>query len=209
MEYYLSGDINAFIHAAGYAGIFAIIFAESGLFFGFFLPGDSLLFTAGIFASQGFFSITLLIILTFFAAILGDSVGYWFGFLTGPKLFRKKNSFFFHKDHVARAKNFYARHGGKAILLARFLPIVRTFAPIVAGIGGMNYRAFLFFNVLGAVLWAMGVPLAGFLLGQSIPHIDKYLLPIILGIIVLSLLPSVPPFLKARKKRRGKISYKT
>ncbi len=199
---YLSGDINLFIHAAGYAGIFAVIFAESGLFFGFFLPGDSLLFAAGIFASQGFFSITLLIILTFFAAVMGDSVGYWFGFFTGPKLFRKENSFFFHKDHIARAKDFYARHGGKAIVLARFLPIVRTFAPIVAGIASMNYRAFLFFNVLGAILWAMGIPLAGFLLGQSIPHIDQYLLPIVLGIIVVSLLPSIISFLRIRKSSR-------
>ena len=131
-------DLIAIIKTTGYIGIFSIIFAESGLLIGLFFPGDSLLFTAGFLASQGFLRISILMAGSFVAAVIGDSVGYSFGLRMGPKIFKKEDSFFFHKDHLLRAQNFYAKHGGKAIILARFMPIVRTFAPILAGVGNMR-----------------------------------------------------------------------
>lgn len=184
-------DLIPLIKAAGYLGLFGIIFAESGLFFGFFFPGDSLLFTAGFLASQGYMSFPLLALITFIGAVLGVSVGYAFGYRVGPKIFKKEDSFFFHKDHIERARVFYERHGGKALVLARFMPIVRTFAPILAGVGKMNYPTFLFYNIVGAALWAIGVTALGFLLGNAVPNADKYLLPIVLLIIFVSFLPGV------------------
>lgn len=190
MEYF-GIDLIAAIKAAGYIGLFAVTFAESGLFIGFFLPGDSLLFTAGFLASQGFLNIGILMIVTLFGAVLGDSVGYAFGKRVGPKIFVKENSLFFHKDHLERARIFYEIHGPKTIVLARFMPIVRTFAPIVAGVGSMNYRTFISYNVIGGALWAIGMPYLGYFLGNTIPNIDRYLLPIIIGIIFLSILPGI------------------
>ncbi len=184
-------DLIKLIESVGYIGLFGIIFAESGLLIGFFLPGDSLLFTAGFLASQGILNIWVLLIGCFLSAVIGDSVGYAFGRRVGRRLFNKEDSVLFHKDHLLKAEAFYEKHGGKAIILARFMPIVRTFAPIVAGIGTMKYERFLFFNVLGGFLWAVGLTLAGFFLGSLIPDVDKYLLPIVVAIVVLSLLPSV------------------
>ncbi len=194
-------DLPQLLKTFGYIGIVAIIFAESGLLIGFFLPGDSLLFTAGFLASQGFFDITLLCILTFVAAVTGDSVGYWFGAKVGPRIFSKEDSLLFQKKHILRAQAFYEKHGGKTIVLARFLPVVRTFAPIVAGVGMMKYRTFLAFNLIGGLFWAVGVSLAGYFLGQSIPDVDKYLLPIIVGIIFLSVAPTAWHILKERENR--------
>lgn len=174
-----------------YIVLFSIVFAESGLLIGFFLPGDSLLFTSGFLASQGFMSIYILAPLCFIAAILGDSAGYGLGHKFGKRLFRREDSIFFHKDHLVRAKNFYEKHGGKTIILARFMPVVRTFAPVVAGVGAMQYRKFVMFNLIGAVLWAIGVTLAGYYLGSLIPDVDKYLLPIIGLIIIASVLPGL------------------
>ena len=182
-------DPQFLIATLGLVGVFAIVFAESGLFFGFFLPGDSLLFTAGLLASQGHFSVILLWVGTMLCAIAGDSVGYAFGKRIGPKLFTKEDSFFFHKDHIHRTEAFYERHGKKTIILARFVPIVRTFAPILAGIGQMKYRTFLLFNVIGGVLWSTTMIFLGFGLGRVIPNLDQYLLPIVLGIIALSFVP--------------------
>ena len=184
-----------------YVAIFSIVFAESGLLIGFFLPGDSLLFTAGFLASQGFMSIYILTPICFIAAILGDSVGYAIGHKFGKRLFRKEDSIFFHKDHLIRARNFYDRHGGKTIIIARFLPVIRTFAPIVAGIGDMHYPTFLMYNVVGAVLWAIGITLAGYFLGNLIPDVDKYLLPIVGGIVLVSILPTVLHVLKEPANR--------
>src|SRR3989338_8122881 len=184
-------DLAALIKTAGYLGLFGIVFAESGLFIGFFLPGDSLLFTAGFLASQGFFNLTFLMALTFLGAVLGDSFGYAFGKKLGPRIFKKEDSLLFHKDHLERAQKFYQKHGGKAIILARFMPVVRTFAPILAGVGKMNYPAFLFYNIIGGALWATGLTLLGYYLGSVIPNIDKYLLPIIALIIFLSVLPTL------------------
>ena len=194
-------DLVAIIKTAGYLGLFGIIFAESGLFIGFFLPGDSLLFTAGLLASRGFLNIFILIILTFLAAVLGDNTGYWFGKKTGPKIFNREDSIIFHKDHVAKAENFFKKYGPKTVIFARFIPIVRTFAPILAGVGKMRYKTFFTYNIIGGLLWTAGVSFLGYWLGQIIPNIDKYLLPILFGIIVISVLPNFYQILKAKKKK--------
>ncbi|MDO8557803.1 MAG: VTT domain-containing protein [bacterium] len=182
-------DLIPLIKAAGYIGLFGIVFAESGLFFGFFFPGDSLLFTAGFLASQGFLHIGFLLVVCFAGAVLGDSVGYMFGRKVGPKIFTREDSLLFHKHHLVRAEQFYNKYGAKTIILARFVPVVRTFAPILAGVGRMQYREFLVFNVVGGALWSLGLPFIGYYLGAAIPGVDKYILPIVLGIILISISP--------------------
>lgn len=194
-------DLETFIMAVGYFGVWGVVFAESGLLIGFFLPGDSLLFTAGFLASQGFFNITILAIGSFVAAVAGDSVGYAFGQRLGKKLFQKQDSLLFHKDNLLKAQAFYKTHGKKTIIIARFVPIVRTFAPIVAGMGDMEYRTFLSFNIIGGFLWAIGVTSLGYILGNSIPDIDRYLLPIIALIIILSILPNAYHIFKSPSAR--------
>lgn len=184
-------DLIPLIKTFGYLGIFAIVFLESGLLIGFFFPGDSLLFTAGFLASQGYLDITFLILGCFIFAVLGDSIGYYIGSKLGPKLFTKDNSIFFRKKYLERAQSFYDKHGGKTIILARFIPVIRAFAPVVAGAGKMNYKRFATFNLIGGVLWAVGVTSSGYFLGNMIPDVDKYLLPIIGLIIVASLLPAL------------------
>lgn len=183
MEYILGIDLITLVKTAGYAGMFLIIFAESGLLIGFFLPGDSLLFTAGFLASQGYLHIVPLALLTFAASILGDNVGYAFGKKVGPSIFKKEDSLFFHKDHLVTAQNYYNKYGWKTIVLARFMPVVRTFAPILAGVGKMEYREFLLYNFIGGALWGLGLPFLGYFLGSTIPNIDQYLIPIIIFII--------------------------
>lgn len=202
-----------FIISTGYLGIFAIIFAESGLLIGFFLPGDSLLFTAGFLASVNpleagkapIFSLPVLLIGCFLAAVIGDSVGYAFGRRVGPRLFQREDSILFHKKNVLKAQEFYERHGGKAIVLARFMPVIRTFAPIVAGVGMMEYRRFLSFNLVGGLLWAVGVTLAGYFLADVIgpENIDKYLLPIIVLIVLVSVAPGIYHILKDAENRQA------
>jgi len=192
-----------FLRTVGYLGIFAIIFAESGLFIGFFLPGDSLLFTAGFLASQDFFSLPLLLVGCFLAAVLGDSVGYAFGRRVGPRLFQREDSVLFHKKNVFKAQAFYEKHGAKTIVIARFIPVVRTFAPIVAGIGQMRYRHFLTYNVVGGLLWAVGVTLLGYFLGNAIPDVDRYLLPIIVFIVLISVAPAAYHMLKDAETRNS------
>lgn len=194
-------EIDLFIKTFGYFGLFAIIFAETGLLIGFFLPGDSLLFTAGILASQGFFNIVLLCIVLFAAAVIGDSVGYTIGHKFGKRLFHREDSLLFHKDHLVRAKNFYDKHGGKTIIIARFVPIIRTFAPVVAGMADMPYSKFLSYNIIGGIIWAIGLPVAGFFLGKAIPDIDKYLLPIIAIIVIASVAPAFFHGLKTKEQR--------
>lgn len=197
----MHGDLTSFIKTAGYIGLFGIIFAETGLLFGFFLPGDSLLFTAGFLASQGLFNIAVLCILMFIAAVLGDSTGYYIGHKFGKRLFRREDSILFHKDHLIRAEKFYEKHGGKTIIIARFMPIIRTFAPIVAGIGNMHYSRFITYNLIGALLWAVCLPLLGYFLGSVIPGVDRYLLPIIVFIILASISPGLYHALKTKKQR--------
>lgn len=192
-------DPLTIIKTLGLLGVVLIVFAESGLFFGFFFPGDSLLFTAGFLASQDLISIWLLLIFCFIAAVLGDNVGYMFGRKTGPMIFSKEDSLFFHKDHLNRAHNFYQKYGKKTIVLARFIPIIRTFAPIVAGIAKMDYKVFVFFNFLGGFIWTWGMLGFGYIVGNFIPNADKYLTPIILVIIVISFLPAIVEFFKHKK----------
>lgn len=191
MESLFHFDLSSFIKGAGYLGLFAIIFSESGLFIGFFLPGDSLLFTAGFLASQGFLNIWMLMGITFIGAVLGDSVGYAFGKRIGPAIFSREDSLFFDRKNIERSRVFYERYGTKAIILARFMPVVRTFAPILAGVGQMRYRTFLMFNVIGGFLWTIGLSALGYYLGSIIPDIDRYLLPIIALIIFFSVLPTI------------------
>lgn len=184
-------DLIALIETVGYAGLFTIIFAESGVLLGFFLPGDSLLFTTGFLASQGILSLPVLLIGCFIAAVLGDNFGYFFGKRFGGNIFNREDSIFFHKDHIKKAQKFYEKHGAKTVVLARFIPIVRTFAPIVAGVGKMNYRIFLTYNLIGGFIWAVGVQLAGYYLGKLIPDVDRYLLPIIIIIVSSSIAPQI------------------
>lgn len=177
------------IQTVGLIGIVLIIFAETGLFFGFFFPGDSLLFTAGILASQGIFDIYTLIILCLFAAILGDSVGYWSGKKYGRRLFERDAGFFFKKKRIQDAEKFYEKYGKYTIIIARFVPIIRTFAPIVAGIGSMKYSTFISYNILGAILWVVGVTTLGYVFGGMIVNPDTYIIPIALVIIFISFVP--------------------
>lgn len=187
------------VKTVGLVGVVAVIFAESGLFFGFFFPGDSLLFTAGLLASQGFLPIGWLLVGVALAAIFGDSVGYWFGKKTGPAIFSREDSPFFHKKHVVRAQKFYEVHGKKTIILARFIPIVRTFAPILAGVGRMNYRTFLSFNIIGGLAWSLGLTILGYFLGALIPSVDHYLLPIVILIIAISFIPIFREYFRSRR----------
>lgn len=201
-------NIRQLILTTGYLGIFFIVFAESGLLFGFFFPGDSLLLTAGLLASQGYLNIKLLIPLAITAAILGDTVGYWFGNKMGPRIFKREDSLFFHKENLVRANEFYKKHGGKTIVLARFLPFIRTFAPIVAGVGEMNYLRFLSFNVFGGIFWVLATTLAGFYLGNTIPNVERYFIFIVLAVIILSALPGMIHFWKDYRKPMWKIIKK-
>jgi membrane-associated protein len=193
------------IEAFGTLGLFFIIFAESGLFFGFFLPGDSLLFTAGVLCAKAdspLWPLPVVLVGVAAAAILGDQVGYVFGRRVGPAIFRRPDSRLFKQAHVERAQLYFEEHGPKTILLARFVPIVRTFAPIVAGVGKMNYRVFLTYNVVGGILWGVGVTSLGYVLGEAV-DIDKYLLPVVFVIILVSLIPVLLELRKA--KREGSV----
>lgn len=202
-----SGDgLMELIKTAGYFGIVGIVFAESGLFFGFFLPGDSLLFTAGFLSSQGFFNVFILALSTFIAAVAGDSVGYSFGKRVGKKIFDRKDGFLFNQKNLKKAQEFYEKHGSKTIVLARFTPIIRTFAPIVAGAAEMKYNTFISYNVIGGLLWTQSMVWGGYFLGNVIPDVDKYMLPIIGVIIFVSLIPTIKEIISAKfpKKNQNK-----
>lgn len=185
-------DPRFLIETFGYIGLFVIVFAESGLFFGFFLPGDSLLLTAGLFAYKGLLNIWVLLPLLFVAAVLGDNVGYWFGRKAGPMLFNREESLLFKRKNLLAARGFYDQHGGKTIILARFMPFIRTFAPIVAGAVEMDYRRFMFFNLVGGLVWAVGLTLAGYFLGSIFPPelLDRYFIVIVIVVIAISVLPT-------------------
>jgi membrane-associated protein len=187
----------------GELAVIAIVFAETGLLIGFFLPGDSLLFTAGLLANDGKLSLGLLLGGVFCAAVVGDQVGYQLGRRVGPAIFRKPDARLFRQEYVEHTRNFFDRHGPKTIVLARFVPVVRTFAPVLAGVGAMRWRTFATFNVVGALAWAVGVTSAGYALGSAIgaDDVGRYLYPIIGVIVVASF---VPPFLEWRKHRRAK-----
>lgn len=194
-------DVHFLVQTFGLPGITAIIFAETGLMLGFFLPGDSLLITGGVFAAKGDMDIVLLVSLMFVASLLGNIAGYFFGQKVGKRLFSRHDSLLFKKKYVESAQVFYKKHGGKAIILARFMPIIRTFAPIVAGIADMNLTTFIIYSLIGSLLWAVGLTLIGFYVGQLIP--DKYFEPIILLVVFLSLLPAIIHALKSEDIRRN------
>ncbi len=195
-------DIAQVIEIVGYPGIFAIVLAESGLFFGVSLPGGSMLFTAGFLASQGYLHILILLVVVIVAAILGDTIGYWFGSWVGPALWRRPDSRFFKKAYLEQTRDFFDKHGSRTILLARFIPVVRTFAPILAGVAQMNYRTFFFYNSLGAVIWGGGFVIAGYTLGQTVPGIEKYMEIIILGIVFVTMIPLFVHMWQARRAKK-------
>lgn len=192
-------DPSHLVKTFGYLGILTTIFLESGVVIGFFLPGDSLLFTAGLLASEHYLSLLGVMIAAIIGAIIGNNVGYLTGRKAGPTLFTRKDSWLFSHERVKEAHDFFEKRGGGALILARFIPAVRTFVPIVAGVGKMNYRGFVVFNALGGLLWGMGMPVLGYTVGKTVPNIDKYILPIIFVIIFLSALPVLFHYLKARK----------
>lgn len=190
------------IRWGGYTVLFIIVFAETGLLAGFFLPGDSLLVTAGLVcALDGQLKIEVLLALLSAAAILGDSTGYAIGKYFGPRIFNKEDSFFFRKSYVEKTHAFYEKHGPKTIILARFVPIIRTFAPTVAGVGGMSYKKFIVYNILGGILWVFSMTLTGYCLARSIPGIEKKIHYVILIVIFLSLLPIVKEIWDAKRKK--------
>jgi membrane-associated protein len=194
-------SLDDLIRWGGYVVLVAIVFTETGLLIGFFLPGDSLLITAGLVAATGALDIWTLNVLLIIAAVAGDSVGYAIGYRAGPRLFTREKSLLFRPSHVERTRQFYARHGAKTIVIARFVPIVRTFAPVVAGVGQMEYRRFLIYNVAGGVGWVTSMTWAGYLLGQTIPNIGEHIHVVVVIVIMLSLIPIAVELYKERRRR--------
>lgn len=203
-------DVKSLVIWAGYIGMAVIIFAETGLLAGFFLPGDSLLVTAGLFAAttnpatgEPYLNIWMLNLILIPCAVIGDATGYWIGHKAGPRLFKREKSFFFRKDYLVKTQNFYEKHGGSTIIIARFMPIIRTFAPTVAGIARMQYRKFAQFNIIGGIAWVLSMTLLGFYLGRAIPGIENHIDKVIIVIVFLSISPGIYKFLKhkfAKKK---------
>ena len=185
----------------GYIVLVAIVFTETGLLVGFFLPGDSLLITAGLVAATGQLNIWWLNVLLILAAVLGDSVGYAIGWRAGPRLFTRPKSMLFNPKHIERTRAFYARHGAKTIVIARFVPIIRTFAPVVAGVGQMEYRRFVFYNIAGGVGWVTSMTWAGYLLGQAVPNIGDHIHVVVAIVILLSLIPILVELVRERRRR--------
>jgi membrane-associated protein len=196
-------DLISLIKAAGYFGIFGILFAETGLLVGVVFPGDSLLFTAGFLSSQGFFNIYGLCLVTFLGAVVGDNTGYWLGRTIGPRVFSRPESIIFKPRYVEEAHKFFEHYGSKTVIIARFVPIIRTFSPTSAGVGKMRYPTFLTFSIIGGALWAVGLPLVGYYLGAVIPGVDQYLLPIVALIIIASVAPGAWHILKDVENRRA------
>jgi membrane-associated protein len=193
--------LDDLVRWGGYVVLVAIVFTETGLLVGFLLPGDSLLITAGLVAATGQLDIWWLNVLLIVAAIVGDSVGYAIGWRAGPRLFTRPQSLLFNPKHVERTRAFYARHGAKTIVIARFVPIIRTFAPVVAGVGQMEYRQFVFYNVAGGVAWVTSMTWAGYLLGQAVPNISDHIHVVVGVVILLSLIPIAVEFIRERRRR--------
>lgn len=202
----LDRHLDLVIRAYGmwtYGILFIIIFCETGFVITPFLPGDSLLFAAGTFAAMGSLDVGALVLVLSVAAVAGDTVNYWIGHVTGPKVFSKEKARFLNKKHLERTRQFYSKYGGKTIILARFIPIIRTFAPFVAGIGSMTYMRFVLFNIIGGVLWVVSLMLAGYFFG-NIPLIKNHFSLVILVIIIISILPGIIEFIRTRQGRPGK-----
>lgn len=194
-------DVASLITSVGYVGIAAIVFTESGLLIGLFLPGDSLLFTAGFLSSQGYLSIIPLSLIAFIAAVLGDNMGYWLGKRFGPSVFRRQGSLLLDPEHIRRAETFFEKYGSKTIILARFVPVVRSLAPVLAGVGSMHWRTFFLFNIIGGLAWGVGITLAGYYIGNAIPGVDAYIIPIVLLIILVSVAPGLWHFFRNQQSR--------
>ena len=194
-------DVESLVRVGGLAGLATIVFIETGLLVGFFLPGDSLLVTAGLFAARGDLNVVYLILVLSLAAIVGDTVGYNIGARTGPKLFSRPDSLLFNRKHLISTREFYERHGPFTIVIARFVPIIRTFAPVVAGIGAMEYKRFISYNVIGGVGWVLSMVLGGYFLGKVIPNIHKDIDKVIVVVIFLSLLPILIKVGREKMKR--------
>jgi membrane-associated protein len=193
-------DVETIVRVGGLAALVAIVFVETGLLVGFFLPGDSLLVTAGIFAAHGDLDIIPLNIFLSVAAIAGDSVGYAIGRRTGPRIFKREDSLLFRRRHLVAAQEFYDKHGAFTIVVARFIPIIRTFAPVVAGVAAMQYRRFIAYNVWGGILWVLATTLAGYFLGKAFPHITESIHAVIAVVIFVSLLPAIIKFIVEKRK---------
>jgi len=194
-------SLDALIRWGGYVVLVAIVFTETGLLVGFFLPGDSLLITAGLVAAAGGLNIWWLNVLLAVAAIVGDNVGYAIGARLGPRLFTRPKSLLFNPEHVRRTREFYARYGAKTIVIARFVPIIRTFAPVVAGVGSMAYRRFVVYNIAGGVGWVASMTWAGYLLGHAIPNIADHIHIVVIVVVILSVIPIVLEIVKERRRR--------
>ncbi len=199
-------NVPELIRFVGLFGLIAIVFAETGLMIGFFLPGDSLLITAGLFAARGDLNIVTLNITLILAAIIGDATGYWIGRRAGQALYSRPNSLLFRREHLLRTHEFYEKHGGKTIIIARFMPIARTFAPVVAGAADMTYRQFAVYNIIGAILWVASMTLAGYFLGIAIPDIESEIHKIVAVVVFLSLLPAIIAWVKGRYFPRKPLS---
>jgi membrane-associated protein len=202
-------DVEGIIRAGGPLLVCIIVFIETGFFVGFFLPGDSLLVTAGVFAAAGVVPLKWLLLPVMLCAIVGDQIGYWIGRAAGATLYNRKDSFFFRKQHLQRAHDFYVKNGGKTVILARFVPIIRTFCPPVAGAAAMPYSTYLLYDVCGGTLWVGSMILGGFFLGRSIPNISQKIHYVIAVVVVLSLLPAVVSILRARKDPKPSIPAAT
>jgi membrane-associated protein len=194
-------NVPELIRIGGMAGLILVVFAETGLMVGFFLPGDSLLVTAGLFAAKGDLGIVWLNVSLAAAAIVGDATGYWIGRRGGQALYSRPDSFFFRREHLIKTHDFYERHGGKTIVIARFMPIIRTFAPVVAGAADMTYRRFAAYNVAGGIAWVVSMTLTGYFLGMVVPNIEKHIHIVVAVVIFLSLLPGIIAYLRERLRK--------
>ena len=196
-------NVPELIRIGGLGGLVLVVFAETGLMVGFFLPGDSLLVTAGLFAARGDLDVTWLCLSLCLAAIAGDATGYWIGLRAGQALYSRPNSLLFRREHLLRTHEFYERYGGQTIVIARFMPIIRTFAPVVAGAAAMTYRRFAAYNIVGGIAWVLGMTFTGYWLGRSVPNIDKNIHIVVAVVIFLSLLPGVVAYVRGRFQSRS------
>ena len=195
-------NVPELIRLVGFYGIVAVVFAETGLLIGFFLPGDSLLITAGLFAARGDFDFATLILSLIPAAIIGNATGYYIGHRTGQALYQRPDSLLFRREHLKMTHDYYLQHGGKTIVIAQFIPILRTFAPVVAGVAEMGYRQFATYNVVGAILWVGSMTTAGYLLGNLVPNIEQRIHYVVAVVIAISLMPPAIAWLKRRRSQR-------
>ena len=196
-------NVPELIRMGGLLGLVVVVFAETGLMIGFFLPGDSLLITAGLFAAKGDLDIVTLNLAVMAAAVVGDAVGYWIGWRAGQALYSRPNSLLFRREHLIKTHEFYERHGGKTIIIARFMPIIRTFAPVVAGAAVMTYRRFAVYNIVGGIAWVASMTLGGYYLGRVVPNIDKHIHIVVAVVIFLSVLPGIIAWLRSRMGTGG------